>query len=100
VPSPAALGIARWSLHQIESNPSSSAIRATASIVLRSASVSCTFGTVTPMRMAGEGYACTGARASAVASACSISSRPAGPRERQAITPSGRTSVAPPADSP
>src|SRR5262249_31184589 len=45
------LGIARWSLHQMESNPSSSAIRATASIVGRSASVSWTFGTVTPTRM-------------------------------------------------
>jgi uncharacterized membrane protein YphA (DoxX/SURF4 family) len=39
-------------------------------------------------------------RASAVASAREISSRPAGLRERQAITPSGRTSVAPPADRP
>ena len=38
--------------------------------------------------------------ASAVARARAISSRPAGPRARQATTPSGRTSVAPPADSP
>src|SRR6185312_11164445 len=41
-------------------------------------------------------YAC----ASAVASARATSSRPAGPRERHAITPSGRTSVAPPAERP
>ena len=44
--------------------------------------------------------ATSGLRASAVACARASSSRPAGPRERQAITPSGRTSVAPPADRP
>ena len=107
-----ALGSARWSLHQMESNPSSSAIRPTASIVARSASVSWTFGTVTPMRMlapvgayavepapAGAGTPLESS-ASAVATACAISVRSAGPRERQATTPSGRTSVAPPAERP
>ena len=85
----------------MESNPSSSAIRPTASIVVRSASVSWTFGTVTPMRMlpAGARHVVVSS-ASAVATARAISSRPAGPRERQAITPSGRTSVAPPAERP
>ena len=41
-----------------------------------------------------------GSTASAVASARAISGRPTGPRERQATTPSGRTSVAPPAERP
>jgi hypothetical protein len=41
-----------------------------------------------------------GVSVSAVARARATSSRPAGPRGRQATTPSGRTSVAPPARSP